>query len=39
MALAADTATISWTDAPLRERGISPRPVSDAIAEMAHSSR
>jgi NADH dehydrogenase len=38
MALAADTATISWTDAPLRERGINPRSVSDAIAEMAHSS-
>jgi NADH dehydrogenase len=39
MALAADTSTITWTDAPLRERGIEPRSVTQAIGRWAHSSR
>jgi NADH dehydrogenase len=39
MALAADTSTITWTDAPLRERGIDPRSVTEAIGRLAHSSR
>jgi NADH dehydrogenase len=34
MALAADRSAASWDDAPLRERGIPARPVSDAIAAM-----
>jgi NADH dehydrogenase len=35
MALAADRSVATWDDAPLRERGIDARPVSEAIAAMA----
>lgn len=35
MALAADRSVATWDDTPLRERGINPRPVSEAIAAMA----